>query len=174
MIFQFRPLLITLVWLAAVITSPATADEPWKASWISANSSKVSQHTIQVSKALYGVAGDPTKQIDLTKKIQESIQRGTTVVSADNKFAGTDPAHGSVKTLALEYTLDGTSQKRRVGEDDSLDLLTGKTLQKNASQADQNANQWTCFRTAIDLEKDPTSAIARIAADSKYWLWING
>ena len=34
--------------------------------------------------------------------------------------------------------------------------------------------QWPCFRTEIVLEKAPTSAIARIAADSKYWLWING
>ena len=76
---------------------------------ISANAPKTSQHTIEVNKALNGVAGDPAKQVE---------------------------THGP--------------------------------------QADPNANQWTCFRTAIDLEKAPTSAIARIAADSKYWLWING
>ena len=93
----------------ALIANAATADEPWKASWIRANAAKASEHTIEVSKALYGVAGDPAKQIET-----------------------------------------------------------------NGPQADPNANQWTCFRTEIDLEKAPTSAIARIAADSKYWLWING
>ena len=175
MIIPFRPLLVAFVCLAGVIASPSTADEPWKASWISANAPKASQHTIEVNKALYGVAGDPAKQIDLTKKIQDSLQRGSTVVSADNKFAGTDPAHGSVKTLELEYSLDGTPRKQSLSENSTFDLSTGeKSPQTNGPQADPNANQWTCFRTEIDLEKDPTSAIARIAADSKYWLWING
>ncbi len=84
MIFQFRPLLISLVCLAGVVPSTAIADEPWTASWIGANATKDYQSGNQVS------------------------------------------------------------------------------------------NQWTCFRTEIDLEKALTSAIARIAADSKYWLWING
>ena len=35
-------------------------------------------------------------------------------------------------------------------------------------------NQWTCYRTAVELAAKPTSALAQIAADSKYWLWING
>ena len=175
MIFPFRPLLLSLVCLAGFIASPATADEAWKASWISVNAAKASERTIEVNKALYGVAGDPAKQIDLTKKIQDSLQRGSTVVSADNKFAGTDPAHGSAKTLELEYSLDGAPRKQSLSENTSFDLSTGeKSPQTNGPQADPNANQWTCFRTEIDLEKAPTSAIARIAADSKYWLWING
>ena len=35
-------------------------------------------------------------------------------------------------------------------------------------------NTWICFRKKINLEKKPQIAIARIAVDSKYWLWING
>jgi len=35
-------------------------------------------------------------------------------------------------------------------------------------------NQWICFRRAVTLDEKPASARARIAADSKYWLWING
>ena len=34
-------------------------------------------------------------------------------------------------------------------------------------------NQWIAFRKDISLEKVPAEAVARIAVDSKYWLWIN-
>lgn len=33
---------------------------------------------------------------------------------------------------------------------------------------------WWCFRKIIDLTEDPEESILHIAADSKYWLWING
>jgi len=35
-------------------------------------------------------------------------------------------------------------------------------------------NLWTCYRKSFNLPGKPSSAIARIAVDSKYWLWING
>jgi len=35
-------------------------------------------------------------------------------------------------------------------------------------------NQWTAYRRQFDLERVPARAIARIAVDSKYWLWVNG
>ena len=35
-------------------------------------------------------------------------------------------------------------------------------------------NLWTCFRKRFDLGSRPTAALARIAVDSKYWLWVNG
>lgn len=35
-------------------------------------------------------------------------------------------------------------------------------------------NQWTCFRKVFTLDEAPQKAEARIAVDSKYWLWING
>lgn len=39
----------------------------------------------------------------------------------------------------------------------------------------QNAtNTWMCFRKDFELESLPGKVSARIAADSKYWLWING
>jgi hypothetical protein len=36
------------------------------------------------------------------------------------------------------------------------------------------ANLWTCYRKAFELAEKPSSALARIAVDSKYWLWVNG
>lgn len=39
----------------------------------------------------------------------------------------------------------------------------------------QNAtNSWICFQKEINIKVVPARASARIAADSKYWLWING
>ena len=37
-----------------------------------------------------------------------------------------------------------------------------------------DVNQWSCYRKVIHLDEAPGQAVARIAVDSKYWLWING
>lgn len=39
---------------------------------------------------------------------------------------------------------------------------------------ENKVNQWTCFRKVVTLEAAPHEAVARIAVDSKYWLWVNG
>jgi len=39
----------------------------------------------------------------------------------------------------------------------------------------QNAtNTWQCFRKDFNIETQPVTAIAKIATDTKYWLWVNG
>jgi len=35
-------------------------------------------------------------------------------------------------------------------------------------------NLWSCYRKEFSLAGKPQSAVARIAVDSKYWLWVNG
>lgn len=47
-------------------------------------------------------------------------------------------------------------------------------IQKSQERASGTANLWTCFRKSVTLEAAPRRAVARIAVDSKYWLWING
>lgn len=37
-----------------------------------------------------------------------------------------------------------------------------------------NVNTWMCFRKTFSYHKTETPAIARIAVDSKYWLYVNG
>jgi alpha-L-rhamnosidase len=39
---------------------------------------------------------------------------------------------------------------------------------------DTTKNTWMCFRKTVTLASVPSTAYAKIAADSKYWLWING
>ena len=36
------------------------------------------------------------------------------------------------------------------------------------------ANTWVAMRAEVDLGSAPSTAPTRIAADSKYWLWVNG
>ena len=36
------------------------------------------------------------------------------------------------------------------------------------------ANVWNCYLKRFMLDEKPASAMARIAVDSKYWLWVNG
>src|SRR5262245_53864591 len=37
-----------------------------------------------------------------------------------------------------------------------------------------SANQWVAFRRSFTLSSTPSKAVTQIAADSKYWLWVNG
>jgi alpha-L-rhamnosidase len=38
----------------------------------------------------------------------------------------------------------------------------------------EDPNSWICFRKTVDVKENPEIAMAKIACDSKYWLWING
>jgi len=43
-----------------------------------------------------------------------------------------------------------------------------------ATEANQSAsNTWLIYRKTVDIQDTPSSLIANIAADTKYWLWIN-
>jgi len=43
-----------------------------------------------------------------------------------------------------------------------------------AAPAAAPKNQWTAYRKEFRLNGNPANAPARIAVDSKYWLWVNG
>ncbi|MEN8230289.1 MAG: alpha-L-rhamnosidase C-terminal domain-containing protein [Bacteroidota bacterium] len=43
-----------------------------------------------------------------------------------------------------------------------------------SAQSQNESNSWLNFRTEVELDKVPAEAIAKIACDSKYWMWING
>ena len=49
----------------------------------------------------------------------------------------------------------------------------GTTITSSDIESD-TPNQWLAFRKDFNLDVVPGSAVARIAVDSKYWLWING
>jgi alpha-L-rhamnosidase len=49
-----------------------------------------------------------------------------------------------------------------------------KAKRITARESQNETNTWIDFRKDIGLEVAPGKAIAKIACDSKYWLWING
>ena len=63
-------------------------------------------------------------------------------------------------------------------EGSGFDPASGPVIESEntlgCAQADNSPNQWIAFRQYIELDTVPESSVARISADSKYWLWING
>ena len=49
---------------------------------------------------------------------------------------------------------------------------TAKRITSPESQSESIS--WMNFRTEVKLERVPGQAMANIACDSKYWMWING
>lgn len=43
----------------------------------------------------------------------------------------------------------------------------------NTEQCQSATNTWLCYRKTVTFDDLPTNLTARIAADTKYWLWIN-
>jgi len=80
---------------------------------------------IVVTSALYGVRGNPAKQVDLTKKIQKRVAAGNFTFPASHLFAGRDPARGINKTTELEYTIDGKVKRVSLREGEVYDLASG-------------------------------------------------
>lgn len=81
---------------------------------------------IVISKAVYGVSGDPQKQVDVTKKVQALLSAGKQAIIVSNELAGRDPAHGTVKRLELVYMVDGKVRKVSVPENKEVDLPGSK------------------------------------------------
>lgn len=79
-----------------------------------------------VTKAIYGVLKDSTKQMDLKETLQKHVDAGHLLLTASNDFAGRDPAFGTKKKLQLEYTVDGRVIKATVAENETVDLTTGR------------------------------------------------
>ena len=60
----------------------------------------------------------------------------------------------------------------------SLAVLAGETTwtakRITSAQGQNESNSWLNFQTEIALDKVPGKAVAKIAVDSKYWMWVNG
>ena len=76
----------------------------------------------------------------------------------------------------LDYSINGERIQKVIDQDLEFNLITGETspLEYAKKRESGLTNLWTCFRKTVSLDKKPSKALARIAVDSKYWLWING
>ena len=59
--------------------------------------------------------------VDVTDKLRALVKDGALAIEASNEIAG-DPAYNTVKTLVVEYTLNGVAKTRKVAENQTLNL----------------------------------------------------
>ena len=151
-------------------------DSDWKAEWIGLDDvGKVTPtreaeladkgHKITITKALYGVKGDPAKQIDIKEKLQAHVDAGHLTVEVTNEFAGRDPIYGEPKVLEAEWLVEDWKQRAEAKENSVLDLTTGRT--KTYLPAPY-------FRKEFDVFGKVKRAIVYATAQGVFELTLNG
>jgi len=78
---------------------------------------------IQLVRALYGEEGNPQRQMDVKPIIQKKLDSMNYDFAMTNQLAGKDPAGGVVKTLELEYKLDGKTIKKKFRENQLVSFV---------------------------------------------------
>jgi hypothetical protein len=82
-----------------------------------------------VVKAVYGVPGDAQRTRDVKAKVQERINANKTSFVVSEMAEGDDPALNVVKTLTVDYTVEGKPHQASGTDPDTIDLaldaLTG-------------------------------------------------
>jgi putative heme-binding domain-containing protein len=78
---------------------------------------------IQLVRALYGEEGNPKRQMDVKSIIQKKLDSMNYDFAMTNQLAGKDPAGGVVKTLELEYKLDGKTIKKKIRENQLVSFV---------------------------------------------------
>ena len=78
---------------------------------------------IQLVRALYGEEGNPKRQMDVKSVIQKKLDSMNYDFEMTNNLAGKDPAGGVVKTLDLEYKLDGKIIKKKIRENQLVSFV---------------------------------------------------
>ena len=95
-----------------------------------------SQGNLQINRAIYG-SGRRTS--DVTSRLNSQIQNDQLYLPVNTNTMGGDPAPGQVKTLTVQYVLNGRSNEVVVNEGDTLRLPYGM----NNNQSNLQINRAT-------------------------------
>ena len=71
-----------------------------------------------------GDVGPAAGNVDVTKKLTDSVKNDRLTITANNKSLGADPAVGADKRLMIHYTVAGVSHKADVQEGKHLEIPT--------------------------------------------------
>lgn len=77
---------------------------------------------MEIKSATYGVLDDPKRTRDVRAKLQKLVDAGRTAFTVAEMAAGDDPAFLVVKTLVVEYTVDGRPATLRGTDPENLVL----------------------------------------------------
>ena len=86
----------------------ATGALTWNGS--STVESPVAKPKIVVKQAFWGPPGDPARTKDVTAQIRRMVEQGDTEIVVKDLASEGDPAFGTLKTLRLEYEVDGVAK----------------------------------------------------------------
>ena len=86
-------------------------------------------HKITITKALYGLKGDPKKQIDIKEKLQAHVDAGNLSLKVTNEFAGKDPAYEEKKVLEAQWLVEDWKSGIVANENEICDLTIGRPKQ---------------------------------------------
>jgi hypothetical protein len=98
---------------------------------------------IAVEKAVYGVLGDPKRTRDVRAKVQRIADAGESSFQVARMAAGDDPAFGIVKTLVLEYLIDG-KRVTATGTDPDTILLASVEDSQRVAEVCREADGQVC------------------------------
>jgi len=90
-----------------------------------ARESKPASGNIVILKAVYG-GPSAALSADVTKKVAELAKAGTLAIEASNDNFG-DPADGHVKTLRVDYSVNGMNASKTVREQETLTITAQAT-----------------------------------------------
>ena len=86
-------------------------------------------HKITITKALYGLKGNPKKQIDIKEKLQAHVDAGNLSLKVTNEFAGKDPAREEKKVLEANWLVEDWKSGSVTAENSVCDLTIGRPKQ---------------------------------------------
>jgi hypothetical protein len=104
---------------------------------------------VSVQSATYGVPGDTVRSRNVRDKVQALVNRGMVEFQVASMAEGDDPAYGIVKTLAVNYTIDGRPEAIS-GQDTELVSLTGSA---NAAEPPAQTTRDNRGHLAIDARE---------------------
>jgi len=150
----------------------------WEARWVRMGALKAppaktddkKKPTITVTRAVYGVPGKPGQQRDITGRITALVKSGTFAFEATNELAGGDPAYQVVKSLMLEYTIDGKAVKKTVAENAEFAFFPG------AAKAAKGSKTFVPEYLRKEFSAGDGVAKARLYVTAKglYEVYLNG
>lgn len=102
---------------------------------------------ITIDKAVYGVLDDPARTRDVRARVQSKIDAGEFNFRVSDMAAGDDPAYGIVKTLVVDYTVEGKHLTATGTDPENIDILAGATPAPGIDlRGDGTATAWQSGR----------------------------
>ncbi len=108
---------------------------------------------IKIKKAIYGVPGDAVRTRDVAAKVQALVDDGDLEFPVGQLAQGDDPAFGTVKTLSMEYMVDGRPLTFSGQDPDHINLNASIIFTTGTNQVQGLMGG---YFTNMDLDGTPT------------------